>query len=81
MSALTPTRTRPTAPAPGVGGDTGARTGPSGARARLPWWALALSAAAFAALFLLAGPGQARAADGEPAVGRFLDWARHAVIP
>ncbi|WP_326696804.1 hypothetical protein OG909_05430 [Streptomyces sp. NBC_01754] len=40
---------------------------------RLPWWAVVLPALAFAALLLLiAGPGQAQAATGDPAVGRLL---------
>ncbi|WP_031086153.1 hypothetical protein [Streptomyces sp. NRRL WC-3549] len=40
---------------------------------RLPWWAVALPALAFAALLLLiAGPGQAQAATADPAVGRLL---------
>ncbi|MFE5488290.1 hypothetical protein [Streptomyces sp. NPDC056527] len=59
MSARTHTRT----PAPSVGGvDT-----------RLPWWALALPVAAFVALFLLiAGPGGAHTAGGDPSVGHLL---------
>ncbi|MFD3922988.1 hypothetical protein [Streptomyces sp. NPDC058595] len=40
---------------------------------RLPWWAIALPAIAFAALLLLmAGPGQANAAAGDPGVGRVV---------
>jgi hypothetical protein len=40
---------------------------------RLPWWALALPVAAFAALFLLiTGPGKAHAAGPDPAVGHVL---------
>ncbi|MFC9948107.1 hypothetical protein [Streptomyces pratensis] len=40
---------------------------------RLPWWAVALPALAFAALLLLiVEPGQAHAAAGEPAIGRLL---------
>ncbi|MET7367005.1 hypothetical protein ABZS61_14410 [Streptomyces sp. NPDC005566] len=40
---------------------------------RLPWWAVALPAVAFAALLLLiVGPGQAHAATGDPAIGRLL---------
>ncbi|MFE4454369.1 hypothetical protein [Streptomyces sp. NPDC056796] len=40
---------------------------------RLPWWAVALPALAFAALLLLIlEPGQAQAADGDPAIGRLL---------
>ncbi|MCG7524653.1 hypothetical protein MHW47_09410 [Streptomyces sp. OfavH-34-F] len=45
----------------------------SGADVRLPWWAVALPALAFAALLLLiAGPGQAQAATGESATGQLL---------
>ncbi|QNE78159.1 hypothetical protein F0344_29330 [Streptomyces finlayi] len=40
---------------------------------RLPWWAVVLPALAFAALLLLiVGPGEARAATGDPALGRLL---------
>ncbi|MFJ8862840.1 hypothetical protein ACIRD8_31005 [Streptomyces sp. NPDC102451] len=40
---------------------------------RLPWWAVALPAVAFAALLLLiVEPGQAHAAAADPAVGRLL---------
>ncbi|MFE4216460.1 hypothetical protein [Streptomyces sp. NPDC056844] len=40
---------------------------------RLPWWAVALPAVAFAALLLLiVEPGQAHAAEAGPAVGRLL---------
>ncbi|MGQ4488873.1 hypothetical protein LRE75_31610 [Streptomyces sp. 372A] len=53
------------------------RPEPSGVGVRLPWWAVALPAAAFAALLLLvAGPGQAQAATGESAAGQLL---RHLV--
>ncbi|WP_405936118.1 hypothetical protein OG338_04780 [Streptomyces sp. NBC_00726] len=53
------------------------RPEPSGVDVRLPWWAVALPAVAFAALLLLiAGPGQAQAATGESATGRLL---RHLV--
>ncbi|WP_405897100.1 hypothetical protein OG242_05710 [Streptomyces sp. NBC_00727] len=49
----------------------------SGVDVRLPWWAIALPAVAFAALLLLiAGPGQAHAATGESATGQLL---RHVV--
>ncbi|HEY9328003.1 MAG TPA: hypothetical protein VIS09_07165 [Streptomyces sp.] len=45
----------------------------AGVEVRLPWWAVALPAVAFGALLLLiAGPGQAHAATGDPAVGRLL---------
>ena len=55
------THTRSTTPASG------------GVEVRLPWWAVALPALAFAALLLLiAGPGEARAATGDPALGRLL---------
>lgn len=44
----------------------------SGTQTRLPWWALALPALAFAALLaLVAGPGAAEASAAEPA-GRLL---------
>lgn len=40
---------------------------------RLPWWAVALPAFAFAALLLLIlEPGEAHAATGDPAIGRLL---------
>ncbi|MEE4491880.1 hypothetical protein ACIBI8_32970 [Streptomyces sp. NPDC050529] len=46
----------------------------AGIEVRLPWWAVALPAVAFGALLLLmAGPGQAQAATGDPAVGRLLE--------
>ncbi|MCX0243109.1 MULTISPECIES: hypothetical protein [Streptomyces] len=49
------------------------RPEPSGVDVRLPWWAVALPAVAFAVLLLLiAGPGQAQAATGESATGRLL---------
>ena len=42
--------------------------------ARLPWWAVALPALAFAALLLvIVNPAQAHAATGDPAVGRILE--------
>ncbi|MFF0065205.1 hypothetical protein ACFYRC_27325 [Streptomyces sp. NPDC005279] len=41
---------------------------------RLPWWALALPMLAFVVLLLLiADPGQAHAAGGDPAVGQLID--------
>ncbi|MFE9395788.1 hypothetical protein [Streptomyces flavidovirens] len=52
------------------------RTSPpaSGIDTRLPWWALALPALAFAVLLLLiAGPGEAHAAPGDPAVAHFVE--------
>ncbi|WP_374112447.1 hypothetical protein [Streptomyces sp. CC210A] len=50
--------------------------------ARLPWWALALPAAAFTALLLLvAGPGQAQASPGRtPAVGRILEHLQQTFV-
>ncbi|MEU8676417.1 hypothetical protein [Streptomyces sp. NPDC048560] len=53
---------------------TRSTTPPSdGIEVRLPWWAVALPALAFAALLLLiVGPGEARAATGDPALGRLL---------
>ncbi|MEU9205532.1 hypothetical protein [Streptomyces sp. NPDC048332] len=46
----------------------------AGVEVRLPWWAVALPAVAFGALLLLiAGPGQAQAATGDPVVGRLLE--------
>ncbi|MFD8689305.1 hypothetical protein [Streptomyces sp. NPDC059651] len=50
------------------------RPAAAGVEVRLPWWAVALPAVAFGALLLLmAGPGQAHAATGDPAVGRLLE--------
>ncbi|MFH8476172.1 hypothetical protein [Streptomyces sp. NPDC018000] len=60
MSART--HTRSTHPATG------------GAEVRLPWWAVALPAIAFAALLLMiVGTGEAQAATTDPAVGRLLE--------
>jgi hypothetical protein len=40
---------------------------------RLPWWAIALPALAFAALLLLiAGSGEAHAVAADPAISRLL---------
>ncbi|WP_228982738.1 hypothetical protein [Streptomyces sp. DH12] len=51
---------------------------PGAVDARLPWWALALPVAAFAALLLLAtGPGRTHASGGEPAVGRIAQQIQH----
>ncbi|MBT2442311.1 hypothetical protein J7E93_19805 [Streptomyces sp. ISL-36] len=59
MSARTHTRT----PSSSAGVDT-----------RLPWWALALPAAAFVALLLLiAGPGGAHAGGADPSVAHLLE--------
>ncbi|MEU2183466.1 hypothetical protein [Streptomyces thermolilacinus] len=80
MPARTPTRPRATAPAGAAATARAASTAAVGADARLPWWAIALPAAAFTALFLLLpAPGHPRATDGEPAVGRFLEHVRHTV--
>lgn len=41
---------------------------------RLPWWAVALPAIAFAALLLMiVGSGDAHAATADPALGRLLE--------
>ncbi|MFD9872497.1 hypothetical protein ACFXI8_27675 [Streptomyces niveus] len=49
------------------------RPSPDTVEIRLPWWAIALPAIAFAALLLLmAGPGQANATEGDPGVGRVV---------
>ncbi|WP_175408730.1 hypothetical protein [Streptomyces sp. TRM64462] len=70
-----PARTTPTTRTAGTAGTARA----TGVDVRLPWWALALPVAAFAALFvLLAGPADAaRATGGEPAVGRVLEQIQH----
>ncbi|WP_055599873.1 hypothetical protein [Streptomyces aureus] len=53
---------------------TRVRHAATGVDTRLPWWALALPAAAFVALLMLmTGPGEARAAVGEPGAGGFLE--------
>jgi hypothetical protein len=66
MSARTPTR-----PAPPAGGAVDVR---------LPWWAIALPAIAFAALLLLlTGPSDAQAVSGSGAGGalsQFLELLR-----
>ncbi|MEU2064938.1 hypothetical protein [Streptomyces sp. NPDC013455] len=44
---------------------------------RLPWWALALPALAFAALLaLILHPSDAQAASGDPAIARLLERAQ-----
>ncbi|MEK8142550.1 hypothetical protein NKH18_09975 [Streptomyces sp. M10(2022)] len=49
------------------------RQASEGVEVRLPWWAVALPAVAFAALLLLmAGPGRAHASSGDPAIGQLL---------
>jgi hypothetical protein len=56
-------RGRPTAPAPGLGSSSGSGKA-ARVQTRLPWWAVALPAVAFAALLALlsAGPADASAA-------------------
>lgn len=45
-----------------------------GIEIRLPWWAVALPAIAFAALLLMIlSPGQAQAATGDPAFGQLIE--------
>ncbi|WP_326764839.1 hypothetical protein OG978_09915 [Streptomyces sp. NBC_01591] len=45
-----------------------------GVEVRLPWWAIALPAIAFAALMLLiVGSGEAHAATTDPAISRLLE--------
>ncbi|MFF8947015.1 hypothetical protein ACF1A5_33115 [Streptomyces sp. NPDC014864] len=66
MPAHTHTRPRP------------ATTG--GAGTRLPWWALALPALAFAALLaLMLNPSNAHAATGDPAITRLLQRAQELI--
>ncbi|MCX4968533.1 hypothetical protein OHA98_28015 [Streptomyces sp. NBC_00654] len=60
MPARTPTSSRPPAT--------------TGVEVRLPWWAVALPAVAFAALLMLiVNPGQAQAASGDPAIGQLIE--------
>ncbi|MER7554282.1 MULTISPECIES: hypothetical protein [Streptomyces] len=51
------------------------RPAADGVEIRLPWWAVALPAVAFAALLLMIlGPGQAQAATtGDPALGQLIE--------
>ncbi|MFE3637030.1 hypothetical protein [Streptomyces sp. NPDC059168] len=50
---------------------------PGGADSRLPWWALALPALAFAVLLaLILNPSDAHAAAGDPAVAQLLERAQ-----
>ncbi|MEU9984041.1 hypothetical protein [Streptomyces sp. NPDC050856] len=52
------------------------------AEVRLPWWALALPALAFAALLvLITGGAEAHAAGGDPAVGRILEQIHRTLSP
>ncbi|MBL1102564.1 hypothetical protein JK363_39410 [Streptomyces sp. 205] len=53
----------------------------SGVEIRLPWWAIALPAIAFAALLLLlAGPTDAHAATGPGAVSQVLGLVHQVVM-
>ncbi|MEV4881471.1 hypothetical protein [Streptomyces cyaneofuscatus] len=48
------------------------------AEIRLPWWAVALPAVAFAALLLMImSPGQAQAATADPALGQLIERTLH----
>ncbi|MCX4504416.1 hypothetical protein ACH4E9_04715 [Streptomyces anulatus] len=51
------------------------RPAADGVEIRLPWWAVALPAVAFAALLLMIlSPGQAQAATaGDPALGQLIE--------
>ncbi|MEU0163135.1 hypothetical protein ABZ154_31140 [Streptomyces sp. NPDC006261] len=50
--------------------------------ARLPWWAVALPAVAFAALLLMImSPGQAQAATADPALGQLIERTLHLLSP
>ncbi|MEW1612047.1 MULTISPECIES: hypothetical protein [unclassified Streptomyces] len=67
-----PAHPRPHRPAPS--------RGPAADRVeiRLPWWAVALPAVAFAALLLMiVSPGQAQAATADPALGQMVERALH----
>ncbi|GHJ38547.1 hypothetical protein [Streptomyces sp. TS71-3] len=51
-----------------------------GVEVRLPWWAVALPALAFAALLLvMINPSHART-SGDPALGRVLQGIQHSVL-
>ena len=51
------------------------RPASAGVEVRLPWWAVALPAVAFAALLLLliSGSGEAHAATGDSEIGQLLE--------
>ncbi|MEU0100933.1 hypothetical protein [Streptomyces sp. NPDC006267] len=52
------------------------RPAADGVEIRLPWWAVALPAVAFAALLLMIlSPGRAHAATGDPALGQLIERA------
>ncbi|MEU0360309.1 hypothetical protein [Streptomyces cyaneofuscatus] len=49
---------------------------------RLPWWAVALPAIAFAALLLMImSPGRAQAATADPALGQLIERTLHLLAP
>ncbi|MFC9178964.1 MULTISPECIES: hypothetical protein [Streptomyces] len=49
---------------------------------RLPWWAVALPALAFAALLIMImSPGEAQAATAEPALGQLIERTLHLLAP
>ncbi|OEJ38392.1 hypothetical protein AR457_26865 [Streptomyces agglomeratus] len=53
--------------------DTPAHPPASGIDTRLPWWGVALPALAFAVLLLMiAGPGEAHAATGDPGLAQLV---------
>ncbi|MDX2920261.1 MULTISPECIES: hypothetical protein [Streptomyces] len=50
------------------------RPAADGVGIRLPWWAIALPAVAFAGLLLMVlSPGQAQAATADPAFGQLIE--------
>jgi hypothetical protein len=52
-----------------------------GVEVRLPWWALALPALAFALLLLvILNPADAHAAGGDPAVGHLFERIQETVL-
>ncbi|PCG84591.1 hypothetical protein CIB93_18840 [Streptomyces sp. WZ.A104] len=54
------------------------RPAADGVEVRLPWWAVALPAVAFAALLLMIiNPGQAHAATSAPALGQLIEHTFH----
>ncbi|MFJ4967212.1 hypothetical protein [Streptomyces sp. NPDC088755] len=79
-----PAHPRPHRPAPSRRPAPSHRPAPSRGPAadrveiRLPWWAVALPAVAFAALLLMiVSPGQAQAATADPALGQMVERALH----
>ncbi|MFJ9625545.1 hypothetical protein [Streptomyces sp. NPDC101181] len=57
------------------------RSAPQRVEVRLPWWAVALPAAAFALLLLMIiNPGEATAAPGAPVLGQLIERALHFLI-